>query len=387
MACQFGIKQLRLTGFRSYSYLNMELSDSFAPVVLTGQNGAGKTNILEAVSFLSAGRGLRGAKLSDVGHRMGLDIAPDVMQLPAKWSVSAAVVNKGITTKMGTGTIDESTRRQMRIDGKNISKQEQLNKYFKCLWLTPAQDRLFNTDPASRRRFLDRLVQSFDALHATRMTDYNNALKQWSMLLREGRGDDKWLSILEEKMALLGVAISASRLDVVHRMGNHLKTPIDAHFPTPSITLTGFIEQKLYTKSAAQVEDIFLHYLKSTRKIYADGGAVVGPQTADFKVLHTNKNIDAVFCSTGEQKALLLSIILAQMTTQMQEQGQCPILLLDEVAAHLDKTRRHILFDILTTLPAQVWMTGIDNDTFSHLDERAQFFTVHNSSLSLKAVA
>ena len=384
-----GLLNLRLTNFRSYAYLDMKLDESFTPVVLTGYNGAGKTNVLEAVSFLTAGKGLRSARLSDVGRRSNPEALynADVMQLPERWSVSARVQNKDGLYQIGTGTVDGSERRQIRIDGKNTSKQSDLGRILRCLWLTPAQDRLFCGDPQARRRFLDRLVQAFDATHATRLTEYNNAFKQWSCLLREGRFDDRWLSGLEMQMATYGVAIAASRIDVIERISHYLAQPISSVFPTPDVVLTGVIEQSLITRSALQAEEYFSESLKRSRKIYADGGSVAGPHTADFKVIHAQKGIDAALCSTGEQKALLLSIILAEMKTQMQEQGLCPILLLDEVTAHLDINRRHILFDILSDLPAQVWMTGTDIGNFAYLANKAQFFDVQDSNLSLQNVA
>lgn len=384
-----GILQLRLTNFRSYAFLNLDLSPSFVPVILTGHNGAGKTNILEAISFLTPGRGLRSARLFDVARRTSAELPTNtcISYLPERWSVSAKVQTFKEQTQIGTGTIDGSDRRQVRIDGKSTFKQSDLGRFFRCLWLTPAQDRLFCGDPQARRRFLDRLVQAFDTSHAQRLMEYNNAFKQWSCLLREGRFDDRWLSGLEEQLVATGVAIAASRLDVIERMSYYLNKPISPMFPTAQIVLTGSVEQSLLGTSAVQAEETFLERLKNSRKIYADGGSVSGPHTADFKVIHAQKGIDASLCSTGEQKALLLSIILAEMKTQMQEQGLCPLLLLDEVTAHLDANRRHILFDILSDLPAHVWMTGVDSENFAYLNKRAQFFDVRESNLSSQKVA
>lgn len=380
-----GVKQIRLTNFRSYDAMNLVLDDALEPVILTGHNGAGKTNVLEAVSFLTAGKGLRGARLADVAKRTGDDLLVadgDVIKLPARWSVSAKVQTINGEVQIGTGTVDGAERRQIRIDGTPVSKQATLGEVFRCLWLTPAQDRLFCGDPASRRRFLDRLVQAFDPTHATRTSEYNVAFKQWSHLLREGRYDTAWLSALEKQMALSGVAIAASRLDIAQRISGYLQEPIAGLFPCPDISLTGIVEQALQNKPAVLVEQEFADILARSRKNYADGGSVSGPHTADFKVNHRQKNMDASLCSTGEQKALLISIILAQMKAQMNEQGLCPILLMDEVAAHLDVKRRNELFDILHALPAQVWMTGTDVASFSHLTGRAQFFDVEESILS-----
>lgn len=382
-----GLTQLRLTNFRSYVYSDMTLDKSFVPVILTGRNGAGKTNILEAVSFLAPGRGLRSARLNDVAHRTIHTTDDKVIQLPLKWSVSAEVWTQNGFSKIGTGTIDGSERRQIRINGQSITKQSELGQIVSCLWLTPAQDRLFCGDPVSRRRFLDRLVQAFDANHANRLSEYNTAFKQWSCLLREGCSDNGWLSGLEEQMVATGVAIAASRLDIVERISAYLKTTDDTFFPRPEIILTGMIEQALLKKAALTVEDDFSIHLKHSRRSYADGAGLIGPHTSDFKVIHAIKSTEASLCSTGEQKALLLSILLAQMRAQTQEQGQCPLLLLDEVGAHLDAVRRDALFKILKTLPTQVWMTGTDATAFSYLKNQAQFFNVEDSTLRLQDVA
>ncbi len=412
-----GILQMRLTNFRSYGTLNLTLDSGLQPVVLTGHNGAGKTNILEAVSFLSPGRGLRGARLCDVAKREDADLyafasggenddgfddetvadmlPPSLVgmpeskaaKLPVRWSVSAQVVTPNGVVQVGTGTVDGTRRRQVRIDGKTVTKQATLGDVFRCLWLTPAQDRLFCGDPVSRRRFLDRLVQAFDPDHAVRTSEYNAAFKQWSCLLREGRYDGAWLAGLERQMAMNGVAIAASRLDIVERISKHLNESDLGRFPAPDIELTGAVEKMLLQKSAVLVEEEFMELLKNARKIYADGGSVQGPHTADFKVVHRQKNMDAGLCSTGEQKALLVSIILAEIKAQMKEQGHCPLLLLDEVAAHLDTRRRGELFDILCALPTQVWMTGTDMAAFMHLKNRAVFYDVEESVLTELLVA
>lgn len=405
-----GLTQIRLTNFRSYESLNLRLGEEMEPIVLTGHNGAGKTNVLEAISFLSPGRGLRSARLSDCARRSADDlyassggevdedveefassvcgvVGGKILKLPVRWSVSAQVQTANGIVSVGTGTVDGSERRQVRIDGKSAPKQADLGEVLRCLWLTPAQDRLFCGDPVSRRRFLDRLVQAFDPAHAVRTSEYNAALKQWSCLLREGRYDHAWLSALEQQLAMTGVAIAASRLDIVERVSAHLGAEHLGNFPAPEIQLTGYVEQELMTKSAVMVEESFAFHLQKARKSYAEGGSVSGPHTADFKVFHRQKKMDAGLCSTGEQKALLVSIILAEMRAQMHEQGMCPLLLLDEGAAHLDMRRRNELFDILAELPTQVWMSGTDEASFTHLEGRARFLNVEESVIELKQVA
>ena len=338
-------------------------------MALCGANGAGKTNILEAISYLTAGRGLRGAKLADVARHQGDEIYP-------LWSIVANLYSPFGEHQIGTGMVADAERRQMRIDGKSTSRQSDLADVFRCLWLTPAQDRLFCGDPAARRRVLDRIVSAFDPLHTNRLSDYQAVLKEWLCLLREGRWDNAWLSGLEEQLVENGIAIAASRLDIVERLGAYLAVTEDASFPAAEIKLVGVLEQALLSQSAVMVEDMFMGHLRAARKACAEGGNLTGPHTSDFIVIHRQQNRSADLCSTGEQKALLLSIILAEMRAQMAEQGHAPVLLLDEVAAHLDARRRGTLFEILLTRPAQVFMTTTDATIFSDFTGQIAQFDV-----------
>jgi DNA replication and repair protein RecF len=372
-----GLQRLRLTNFRSYPALDLTLDSSGAPVALCGPNGVGKTNVLEAISYLTAGRGLRSAKLTDLARRMGNEVYP-------LWSIVADIYTPTGNHKIGTGMVEGHERRQIRIDGKTTTKQSDLAEVFRCLWLTPAQDRLFCGDPKARRRFLDRIVQAFDPNHANRLADYSTALKQWVCLLRQGCFDNTWLNGLESQLVENGIAIAASRLDIVSRLSGYLNVTEDKSFPSAEIQLTGMLEQALITGRAVLVEDMFAGHLKNARKICAEGGNLTGPHTADFIVIHKQQNRSADLCSTGEQKALLLSIILAEMRAQMMEQNQCPVLLLDEVAAHLDKNRRHTLFEILLTRPAQVFMTTTDNEIFSNFTGQIHQFDVQDNQQILK---
>ena len=372
-----GIGRLRLTNFRSYAELDLSLGEEGHPVAFFGPNGAGKTNILEAISYLTAGRGLRSAKLSDIGRRAGESVFP-------LWTVTANLYSPFGDHVVGTGMVAGAERRQIRIDGKSTTHQADLAEVFRCLWLTPAQDRLFCGDPNARRRFLDRIVQAFDPMHANRLTDYQAALKQWLCLLREGRLDQAWLAGLEQQLVENGIAIAASRLDIVERLSHYLGVTEDASFPAAEIQLVGMLEKALMTQSAVMVEDLFLGHLQSARKICAEGGNVTGPHTSDFVVIHKQQNRSADLCSTGEQKALLLSIILAEMRAQMAEQGKCPVLLLDEVAAHLDSRRRGTLFEILLTRPAQVFMTTTDQAIFADFTGQIDQFGVEEKQEIVK---
>ena len=376
-----GLLDLKLLNFRSYKTLHLKMSEGLGPVVLTGANGVGKTNVLEAISFLTPGRGLRQAKLSDIPTRNADDaiFSENDVSLP-NWAVSAKVQTLDGIVQIGTGKDETSERRQIRIDGENAKTQSELGNVLSAVWITPAQDRLFCGDPAARRRFLDRLVQAFDAGHANLCTDYAYALKQWNNLLHEGRRDEAWLSALEEQIASNGVAIAAARCDIVSRLEQFLSVADVDGFPTAEIHLSGIVEEWLDGLAAVDVEDKFKEKLRQSRHLVADGGSAPGVHTSDFSVLHQQKNMDASLCSSGEQKALLYSIVLAQTKAQMQEKGRCPILLLDELAAHFDSKRRNALLEKLLTLPTQVWMTGTDAEPFSALYGKAEFFNIENNA-------
>ena len=383
-----GVHELRLKHFRCYENLSLKLGADLSPVVLTGGNGAGKTNILEALSFLVPGRGLRQAKLSDIAMKTSEQLASmEQTNLDTSWVVSALVQTPENTVRIGTGISSEGERRQIRIDGENAKKQSDLGNVLTALWITPAQDKLFSGAPAARRRFLDRLVQSFDAGHANVCSDYSYALKQWNNLLHEGRNDPAWLNALEEQISAGAIAIAAARRDIVNRLQSFLKTSEVDGFPTPIISLSGLVEEWLNGLAAIDVEDKYREKLRSLRHFVADGGSVAGVHTSDFSVVHAQKNMDAAECSTGEQKALLYSIVLAQAKAATQEKGQCPLLLFDELAAHFDARRRDALLERLMAFPTQVWMTGTEVQPFSCLYSKAEFFNVENATLKLEKVA
>ena len=383
-----GIQELRLNHFRSYESLSLKLGADLAPVVLTGGNGAGKTNILEAISFLVPGRGLRQAKLSDIAMKTPEQMCSvNVSPADCSWAVSAVVQTPQDVVRIGTGITAEGEKRQIRIDGENVKKQSELGNFLTALWITPAQDKLFSGDPAARRRFLDRLVQSFDAGHANVCSDYAYALKQWNNLLHEGRTDPVWLNALEEQIAAGAVAIAAARRDIVSRLQIFLQNVELDGFPTPIISLSGVVEEWLDGLAAIDVEDKYREKLRNSRHLVADGGSVAGVHTADFSVVHAQKNMDAAECSTGEQKALLYSIVLAQAKAATLEKGQCPILLFDELAAHFDASRRDALLERLLAFPAQIWMTGTEMQPFGTLCSKAEFFNIENATVQLQKVA
>lgn len=371
------ILALKLHNFRSYAQAAlMPLERGL--VVLAGPNGAGKTNILEALSLLTPGKGLRGARAGEIQSRH----APD------PWAISAHLRGHYEDVRIGTGLDPASQgttseKRTIRINGQSVKSQGALAEYLACVWLTPQMDRLFLDSSRERRRFLDRLVFSFDPGHAGRVTRYDNALSQRSKLLREGKGEPAWLDALEEQMAETGVAIAAARLDFTHRLQKACERTDHTHFPLARFAVSGALEARLAGASALNVEEGFKESLQRSRmKDALTGGAATGPHKSDLAVTYAAKDMAAEHCSTGEQKALLIGLILAHARLITAARGHPPILLLDEVAAHLDEGRRAALYRILMDLNAQAFLTGTDNGLFHAIKTTAQFFDVQDSVIS-----
>ncbi len=366
---------LKLHNFRSYDDVALG-GLSAGLVVLYGANGAGKTNILEAISLLSPGRGVRGAKTSDV-QRIGSS---------DPWAVAAQLQTKYEAVRLGTGldpaSKEGSERRIVRIDGQTVRSQSSLAKYLSCIWLTPQMDRLFLDSSRERRKFLDRLVFSFDPGHSGRVTRYENALSQRSKLLKEGMRDEAWLSGLEKQMAETGIAIAAARLDFVQRLQVACNAADHVYFPLARLGVCGNLEGLLSNAPALEVEGAFLQQLSESRERDAIvGGALHGPHKSDLSVVYSEKGMPAEQCSTGEQKALLVGIVLAHARLINAERGFPPIILLDEIAAHLDEGRRNVLYDILQDLGGQVWLTGADRSLFDSIKGQDQFYEVNDGRI------
>lgn len=379
-AAKVAVSRLALTDFRCYGAARLETDDR--PVVLTGSNGAGKTNLLEALSFLVPGRGLRRARLDEVTrHAAG--------PATGRWAVSAVVTGSFGETEIGTGMQrdGQATRRIVRINGANAAGPVALAEWTSALWLTPEMDRLFTDAASSRRRFLDRLVLGCDPAHAQRLNDYGRAMQERNRLLR-ARGvrgaDPAWLDGLEQRMAETGVAVAAARVDLVSRLGAALTLGIGP-FPAARLVVEGEVEQWMAEMSALQAEDRFRDRLGRARAIDAEAGrATAGTHRSDLIVTRHADGAAASSCSTGEQKALLISVILAEARLQAFERGTVPLLLLDEIAAHLDADRRAALFDEICALNAQAWMTGTDEALFEPLADRGQHFRVDAASVTLR---
>ncbi len=377
------VTQLRLSNFRSYATGALALSG--APVVLAGPNGAGKTNILDAISLLSPGRGLRGAKLSE--HvRKGPSSTLNASSDGALWAVAATVARGGTEYEIGTGLIQSSgalgpnggdkrpggvsrqDKRSVRLNGVEAKGSADLGDIVQMIWLTPAMDRLFIESAGGRRRFLDRLVLGFDASHARASTRYETAMRERARLLKYGPRDPSWLDGLENEMAEAGIAIIQARAVTVARLNGALGERQGA-FPSASLALTG----DDYADAQGLRDALAAARLRDAEA----GRTCTGPHLTDLAARHTAKRADARDCSTGEQKALLISIMLADARELARARGGlAPLLLLDEIAAHLDATRRAALFAEITALGAQAWMTGTDLSLFA--DAQAQIFAVED---------
>jgi DNA replication and repair protein RecF len=359
------VTRLRLTNFRSYA--TGELCVSGAPVVLAGPNGAGKTNVLDAISLLSPGRGLRGAKLAE-HTRKGPASNEETL-----WAVAATVARGGTEYEIGTGLTQASPSRQVRLNGAPAQSSAELGDIVQLIWLTPAMDRLFIESAGGRRRFLDRLVLGFDAGHARAATRYEAAMRERARLLKYGPRDPAWLDGLENEMAEAGHLIAQARAATVEKLSRALAErggPQGGAFPAASLALT----DALHLSTA---EDLRSQLATSRMRDAEAGRALVGPHTTDLAVRHTGKRAEARDCSTGEQKALLISIMLADARELARaREGLAPILLLDEIAAHLDAARRAALFEEIHSLSAQAWMTGTDLSLFD--GARCQIFEVRD---------
>lgn len=371
------VSAIDLARFRCYDSLCLEdLPAGF--VALTGSNGAGKTNILEAVSTLAPGRGLRGAGPEEIQSRT---------HPPEKggWAVSAQLHTSFGPVRLGAGWDPVKNKRLLRIDGHEAASRAAASDFLSVVWLTPQMDRIFLDSAGARRRFFDRLVFAFDPGHAGRVARYENATAQRARLLRDGRAEPAWLDALETQMAETGVAIGAARVDFLRRLAAACAaSPAESAFPRSRLDLKGAVEESLSLgRKALEVEDSFRKALIQGRETDSrTGGAGTGPHRSDLLVRHAEKEIEAAHCSTGEQKALLIGIVLAHARLIRAERGGAPILLLDEVAAHLDPERRAALFQILDSLGGQSWMTGTDEALFETLPAAARHLRIENAAIT-----
>lgn len=370
------IGKISLTDFRNYASLSLDLRPG--AVVLTGENGAGKTNLLEAISFLSPGRGLRRSTYAEVAREGGAN----------GFAVNAQLDGPAGEWTVGTGTVGgeggAEPLRRVRINGTNARSADELLDIVRVIWLTPAMDALFTGPAADRRRFLDRLVLAIDTHHGQRALDYEKAMRSRNRLLTDGSSDNRWFGAIETQMAETGVAIAAARAEMVRLLSAMIeRLPSDGPFPQADLALEGSLERLIHEMPAVEIEESYRRGLADGReRDRAAGRTLEGPHRSDLLVRHRPKNMAAEYCSTGEQKALLVGIILSHARLSGEMSGLTPILLLDEIAAHFDPGRRAALFAILEELGGQCFMTGTERALFSALDGKAQFFTVDHGRVS-----
>jgi DNA replication and repair protein RecF len=375
------VERLALTDFRNYAAATVMAGPR--PVVLVGTNGAGKTNLLEAVSLLAPGQGLRRAPYAELSRRRG----------DGGWAVAARLHTPRGSLEIGTGMlagppVGEAPGRIVRIDGEPQSGSGVLADHVEMVWLTPAMDGLFTGPASERRRFLDRLILCFDPGHRTRAGHFERAMRQRNRLLEDGVRDNGRFAGLEIVMAETGVAIAAARAEAVAAFAATIaaRQARDPHSPFPAsrVRLEGWLDQQLAAGAAVDVEDAYLNALKAGReRDRAAGRTLEGPHRSDLAVEHGPKGMPAKLCSSGEQKALLIGLVLAHAELVAQRrQGGAPILLLDEIAAHLDELRRAALCSEILHLAAQAWMTGTDRQAFAALEEKALFLGVDDGRVS-----
>ena len=387
-----GVTRLTLSDFRNYRSLRIEAD--ITPIVITGENGSGKTNILEAISFLTPGRGLRGAKLADI--KRILPPEEEILSTNSGWSVAAEILKNDEEYLIGTGTqksfredaeedeIKNFERRIVKINQQKISQQSELGKYISAIWVTPQMDRLFLGGTQPRRSFLDRLVYAFDLEHAKRTANFEHLYRQWFQILKTGHADEHWLQSVEADMASLGVAIAAARRELIARLNTFIEHEPDDIFPDVRLELDGTIEKMLDTLPAVRVEQFYIELLAKQRRNVLYNDYVDGVNRTDFKVYFKKKNMPAELCSTGEQKALLVSIILAQTKCQILDKGFAPILLLDEVTTHLDDKKRDALLLKIAGLHLQAWITSTESQNFAAIQNISQFLEVRDNKVFKK---
>jgi DNA replication and repair protein RecF len=379
------IRRLTLNNFRSYRAASLDISSNL--VVLTGPNGAGKTNLIEAVSFLVPGRGLRRATLEEVAFSEG-DGGSN-----GAWAVAAEVEGMLGLATLGTGieppgTEDAARSRQCRIDREPVASAAAFADHLRVIWLTPAMDQLFMGPGAERRRFLDRLVLAVDAEHTGRVAALERSLRSRNRLLEGARPDPHWLDAVEHETAELAVAVAAMRAETVRRLQGALAARQDDAFPSAEIALDGWMERLISDHPAVEIEDRYRSVLKDNRARDAAAGRTLdGPHLTDLGVIYPDKAIAAADASTGEQKALLIGLVLAHAGLISEMTGFAPVLLLDEVVAHLDPARRAALYDALSRLDAQVWMTGADAAVFAEIVSSADVFTISPGTVTHQSVA
>jgi len=365
-------RSLMLNNFRNYSCTRIEPDNP--TIILIGENGAGKTNILEAISMLAPGRGIRSSKLSEMDRFDGALAHP--------WSIHAHIDNSEESFTIGTGRdpSGESEKRIVKIDG-TASAVADLARAFSCLWITPKLSQIFLEGMTERRKLIDRLVYNFDTEHASRINAYENTMRERNRILRENKANTKWLSAVEKQMAEQAVAIAAARIDMVANL-NQVMSQTNSAFPRCFIELEGSVEDDLKTSSALTAESNFIATLEHDRRNDAETGRTgSGTHRTEILVFHGGTGRPVEICSTGEQKAVVISIIMATARARQLFTGRSPVMLLDDIAAHMDHNKRVSLFDELASLRAQTWISGTDINIFTETSIDASIYNIHNGAI------
>tara|TARA_B100001113_G_scaffold90688_1_gene72593 strand:+ start:2615 stop:3778 length:1164 start_codon:yes stop_codon:yes gene_type:complete len=360
------VQSLKLNNFRSYDILDCTFEG--CSVVLLGPNGSGKTNILESLSLLSPGRGLRRAPFEQFRNFKG----------PAEWGINAKVLSNNSSYKISTGIPAGRIKgREVRINDKKVLASKSLPEIISVSWLTPLMDQIFVESPSSRRKFLDTMCSSLFNNHASLTKSYEKLMRERNILLQENKFDIDWLDTLENQMSQDGVNIGLNRLSLINGLNTKLDNDKNPVWPKAFLKIEGIIEDKLSSNDIESVKDFFKQNLFDNRKKdFFSGRTSFGIHKSDLLVSDRNKGIYANQCSTGEQKSLLIGLILNHLNLVADKSNRYPILLLDEVVAHLDQIRRAALFEQIIETKAQVFMTGTEIDLFSGIKDFSEIFSV-----------
>jgi DNA replication and repair protein RecF len=367
------VSRLQLVDFRSYERLDLPIDAHI--IALTGENGVGKTNVLEALSLFAAGRGLRRAELAEMARQGG----------SGGWTIALEINSAYGPLQLGSGFDPTATpARKYRLNREPISSARAFADCVRLVWLTPSMDGLFLGPAGDRRRFLDRLVLALDADHGSRVAAMERALRNRNRLLEDGQSTGAWIDAAERELAELAVAVAAARSETLGRLSALMAMGSrDAVFPWAHVHLQGELEERVSGEPALALEDYYRQRLRDHRgRDGAAGRTLIGPHTSDLIVHHGPKMAAAAQCSTGEQKALLVGLFLAHAQLVAEVSGMAPLVLLDEVAAHFDPRRREALYQTLASLGAQIWLTGADPAAFEHLSAHASILHVAGGQIS-----
>ena len=387
------IEQLRLANFRNYESQMLSLEGEQRGggdlVVLVGDNGAGKTNLLEAISVLAPGRGLRGSSWTELRRKENADANADEPN-QADFAVSAKISTAVGSRNVGVGSHSYTDKRQFRLDGQSVRSAQSFTDFFSLVWLTPQQDGLFRGSAEDRRRFVDQLATALEPGYAGEWSAYQNSARQRLRLLKEAAANGKppdphWLTALEDSMARHAITVAVGRRRMVRQL-SALAEQGCAPFPGARLEIEGLAEQALDGTAAVDVEDqlkVLWHDERRYDQRY--GRTHSGPHRSDLLAWHTEHGMPAQDCSTGEQKAMLIAVVLSHAQLIENQRMVRPILLLDEATAHLDQKRRSALLEVLKRFGGQCWLTGTDMAAFPGIEaerQHAQIFQVHNGLIA-----